>query len=177
MLALRIHKRPGHPGSPDVLSANRFLHFRRYSEACFGRRELLERFVCQVYAYFRSYYSGFYHYIPAFSNYLPTHHFARPTTKRHLAGDCLSLSFQPNWGGVIIYSVFTLHRLLLSIYPAKSPIYSTIDSRVGVSTLGAHFFLLAIEIGERGIRKWNARRRALFRPKGANLFDLESDLD
>ena len=44
-LALRIHKRPGHPGSQDVLSANGSLHFGRYSEACNGR---VERFLCQV---------------------------------------------------------------------------------------------------------------------------------
>src|SRR6218665_3775371 len=80
---------------------------------------------------------------------------------------------QLGWG----YHIQRLHRLLLSIYPAKSPIYSTIDSRVGVSTLDADFFLLVIEIGERGIRKSKARRRALFRPKGTNLFELGSDLE
>src|SRR6218665_572885 len=102
-IALCIHKRPGHPGSPDVLSANRFLHFRRYSEACFGR---MERLFCQVYAYFRFYYSGLYYYVLAFSNYVSTNYIARATTKRHLAGDCLYLSSPPNWGGVIIVSVF-----------------------------------------------------------------------
>ena len=85
-LALRIHKRPGHPGSPDVLSANRSLHFGRYFEACVGR---VERFVCQVYVYFQSYSLGFHYYILAFSNYFPTHYIARAMTKRHLAGDCL----------------------------------------------------------------------------------------
>src|SRR6218665_121383 len=59
-----------------------------------------------------------------------------------------------------------LHRLRLLIYPAKSPIYSTIDSRVGVSSIDAHFSVLEIEIGERGIRKWKARRRSLFLPRG-----------
>src|SRR6218665_3891626 len=43
--AIRIRQRPGHPGSPDVLSANGSLHFGRYSEACNGR---VERFLCQV---------------------------------------------------------------------------------------------------------------------------------
>src|SRR6218665_3986579 len=85
-ISIPVHKRPGHPGSPDVLSANRFLHFRRCSEACFGR---MERVVCKVYVYFRSYYPGFYYCILAFSKYLPTHYIARATTKRHLAGDCL----------------------------------------------------------------------------------------
>src|SRR6218665_1774323 len=47
--AIRIRQRPGHPGSPDVLSANRSLHFGRYSEACNGR---VERFLCQVQIYF-----------------------------------------------------------------------------------------------------------------------------
>jgi len=42
---LRIYKRPGLLGFPDVLSANRFLHFRRYSEA---RLRRMERVVCQV---------------------------------------------------------------------------------------------------------------------------------
>src|SRR6218665_1088992 len=78
--AIRIRLRPGHPGSPDVLSANGSLHFGRYSEACNGR---VERFLCQVQVYFRSYYSGFYHYVLAFSNDLPTLYIARPTTKRH----------------------------------------------------------------------------------------------
>src|SRR6218665_1362516 len=50
--AIRIRQRPGHPGSPDVLSANGSLHFGRYSEACNGR---VERFLCQVQVYFRSY--------------------------------------------------------------------------------------------------------------------------
>src|SRR6218665_797840 len=82
--AIRIRQRPGHPGSPDVLSANGSLHFGRYSEACNGR---VERFLCQVLVYFRSYYSGFYHYVLAFSNDLPTLYIARPMTKRHFAGD------------------------------------------------------------------------------------------
>src|SRR6218665_3905636 len=82
--AIRIRQRPGHPGSPDVLSANGSLHFGRYSEACNGRGE---RFLCQVQVYFRSYYSGFYHYVLAFSNDLPTLYIAWPTTKRHFAGD------------------------------------------------------------------------------------------
>src|SRR6218665_3811794 len=55
--AIRVRQRPGHPGSPDVLSANGSLHFRRYSEACNGR---VERFLCQCQIYFRSYYSGFF---------------------------------------------------------------------------------------------------------------------
>src|SRR6218665_1966871 len=80
--ALRIYTRPGHLGFPGVLSANRFLHFRRYSEACLGR---MERVVCQVYSYFRFYYVGFYHYLLAFANYLSTHYIARTTTKRHSA--------------------------------------------------------------------------------------------
>src|SRR6218665_2292188 len=50
--AIRIRQRPGHPGSPGVLSANGSLHFGRYSEACNGR---VERFLCQVQVYFRSY--------------------------------------------------------------------------------------------------------------------------
>src|SRR6218665_3838136 len=82
--AIRIRQRPGHPGSPDVLSANGSLHFGRYSEACNGR---VERFLCQVQVYFRSYWSGFYHYVLAFSNDLPTLYIARPMTKRHFAGD------------------------------------------------------------------------------------------
>src|SRR6218665_1397554 len=82
--AIRIRQRPGHPGSPDALSANGSLHFGRYSEACNGR---VERFLCQVQIYFRSYYSGFYHYVLAFSNDLPTLYIAWPTTKRHFAGD------------------------------------------------------------------------------------------
>src|SRR6218665_1910612 len=81
---IRIRQRPGHPGSPDVLSANGSLHFGRYSEAGNGR---VERFICQVQIYFRSYYSGFYHYVLASSNDLPTLYIARPTTKRHFAGD------------------------------------------------------------------------------------------
>src|SRR6218665_873868 len=83
---LRIHKRPGHPGSPDVLSANRSLLFRRYSEACVGR---VEGLVCQVYVYFRSYSLGLYYYILALSIYVPIHYIARVTTEHHLAGDCL----------------------------------------------------------------------------------------
>src|SRR6218665_865076 len=50
--AIRIRQRPGHGGCPDVLSANGSLHFGRYSEACNGR---VERFLCQVQIYFRSY--------------------------------------------------------------------------------------------------------------------------
>src|SRR6218665_1210876 len=50
--AIRIRQRPGHPGSPDVLSANGSLRFGRYSEACNGR---VERFLCQVQVCFRSY--------------------------------------------------------------------------------------------------------------------------
>src|SRR6218665_298338 len=80
--AMPYYTRPGNL----VLSANRFLHFRRYSEACLGR---MERVVCQVYSYFRFYCVDFYHYILAFANYLPTHYIARPTTKCHSAGDCL----------------------------------------------------------------------------------------
>src|SRR6218665_386693 len=82
--AIRIRQRPCHPGSPDVLSANGSLHFGRYSEACNGR---VERFLCQVQVYFRSYYSGFYPYVLAFSKDLPTLYIAWPTTKRHFAGD------------------------------------------------------------------------------------------
>src|SRR6218665_2067591 len=82
--AIRIRQRPGHPGSPGVLSANGSLRFGRYSEACNGR---VERFPCQVQVYFRSYYSGFYHYVLAFSMDLPTLYIAWPTTKRHFAGD------------------------------------------------------------------------------------------
>src|SRR6218665_3948732 len=82
--AIRIRQRPGHPGSPDVRSANGSLHFGRYSEACNGR---VERFLCQVHIYFRSYYSGFYHYVLAFSNDLPSLYIARPMTKCHFAGD------------------------------------------------------------------------------------------
>src|SRR6218665_3140592 len=82
--AIRIRQRPGHPESPGVLSANGSLHFGRYSEACNGR---VERFLCQVQIYFRSYYSGFYHYVLAFSTDLPTRYIAWPTTKRHFAGD------------------------------------------------------------------------------------------
>src|SRR6218665_2299135 len=82
--AIRIRQRPGHPGSPGVLSANGSLHFGRYSEACNGRGE---RFLCQLQIYFRSYYSGFYHYVLAFSNDLPTPYIARPTPKRRFAGD------------------------------------------------------------------------------------------
>src|SRR6218665_1078523 len=108
----------------------------------------------------------------AFSNYLPPHYIARPTTKRHLAGDCLQLRFPPNWGGVIIFRVF-IDICYRSILPNRRSIQQSIV-RFGVSTIDAHF-LLAIEIGERGIRKWKARRRSLFRPKGRNLFDLETD--
>src|SRR6218665_2633853 len=82
--AIRIRQRPGHPGSLEVLSANGSLHFGRYSEACNGR---VERFLCQVQIYFRSYYSGFYHYVLAFSKDLPSLYIARPTTKRRFAGD------------------------------------------------------------------------------------------
>src|SRR6218665_1066420 len=49
--AIRIRKRSGHRGSPNVVSANRSLLFGRYSEACNGR---VERFLCQVQIYFRS---------------------------------------------------------------------------------------------------------------------------
>src|SRR6218665_52123 len=101
--AIRIRQRPGHPGSPDVLSAFGSLHFGRYSEACNGR---VERFLCQVQIYFRSYYSGFYHYVLAFSNDLPTLYIARPMTKRHFAGDWVRRSSPPDWGGIIIFSVF-----------------------------------------------------------------------
>src|SRR6218665_115026 len=59
---VRIGERPGDPGSRGVLSANGSLPFGRYSEACNGR---VERFLCQVQIYFRSYYSGFYHYVLA----------------------------------------------------------------------------------------------------------------
>src|SRR6218665_688167 len=82
--AIRIRQRPGHPGSPDVLSANGSIHFGRYSEACNGR---VERFLCQAQIYFRSYWSGFYHYVLPFSNDLPPLYTARPTTKRRFAGD------------------------------------------------------------------------------------------
>src|SRR6218665_2712862 len=101
--AIRIRQRPGHPESPDVLSANVSLHFGRYSEACNGR---VERFLCQVQIYFRSYWSGFYHYVLAFSNDLPTLYIARPMTKRHFAGDWVRRSSPPDWGGIIIFSVF-----------------------------------------------------------------------
>src|SRR6218665_544900 len=101
--AIRIRLRPGHPGSPDVLSANGSLHFGRYSEACNGR---VERFLCQVQIYFRSYYSGFSYYVLAFSNDLPTLYIARPMTKRHFAGDWFRRSSPPDWGGIIISSVF-----------------------------------------------------------------------
>src|SRR6218665_2714365 len=101
--AIRIRQRPCHPGSPDVLSANGSLHFGRYSEACNGR---VERFLCQVQGYFRSYYSGFYHYALAFSNDLPTLYIARPMTKRHFAADWVRRSSPPDWGGIIIFSVF-----------------------------------------------------------------------
>src|SRR6218665_87602 len=43
-----------------------------------------------------------------------------------------------------------LPRLLGSIYLAGSPIYSIIDSRVGVSATDAHSFLLLLEIGDEG---------------------------
>src|SRR6218665_2667083 len=82
--AIRIRQRPGHPGSPDVLSSNGSLYLGRCIDACNGR---VERFLCQVQIYFRSYYSGFYHYVLAFSNDLPTLYIARPTTKRRFAGD------------------------------------------------------------------------------------------
>src|SRR6218665_15774 len=62
------------------------------------------------------------------------------------------------------------------MYLAGSPIYSIIDSRVGASASDAHFFLLPLEIGGRGLGERKARRRALFLPKRANLFDLGSDL-
>src|SRR6218665_1381585 len=101
--AIRIRKRPGYPGSPDVLSANGSLHFGRYSEACDGR---VERLLRQVQVYFRSYYSGSSYYVLGFSNVLPTLYIARPTTKRRFAGDWVYCSSPANWGEIIIFSVF-----------------------------------------------------------------------
>ena len=57
---------------------------------------------------------------------------------------------QLGWG----YHIQRLHRPLRSIYPARQPIYLTIDNWVGVSTVDADFFVLGGWRVERDKLKW-----------------------